>query len=82
MKLVLDPAQAMLAKTAADFAAKQQPVERLRALRDARDELGYTPSVWSAMADLGWTGIPFREDDGGLGMGMADVVLLTEWLGR
>jgi alkylation response protein AidB-like acyl-CoA dehydrogenase len=82
MKLVLDPAQSMLAKTADDFARKHDPVGRLRALRDARDQLAFSPAVWAEMADLGWTGIPFAEADGGLGMGMAEVVLITEALGR
>ena len=82
MKLVLDPAQAMLAKSARDFAGQKEPVERLRALRDSNDELGYTPEVWSEMADLGWTGIPFAEEDGGLGMGWAEAVLIAEELGR
>ena len=82
MKLVLDGAQQMLANTAADFMAKNDGVARLRALRDAADPLAFSPSVWSEMADLGWTGIPFAEEDGGLGMGMAEVVLITEALGR
>ena len=82
MKLVLDPAQAMLAKTAHDFTHQHEPVERLRALRDSKDELGFTPDVWNAMADLGWTGIPFAEQHGGLDMGMAEAVLITESMGQ
>ena len=34
------------------------------------------------MAELGWTAIPFAEADGGLGMGFAEVVLVTEAMGR
>jgi acyl-CoA dehydrogenase len=34
------------------------------------------------MAALGWTAIPFAEPDGGLGMGFAEVVLVTEAMGR
>ena len=82
MKLILDPAQAMLAKTASDFATKHDPVERQRQLRNADTELGYSADVWSEMADLGWTGIPFADEDGGLGMGMAEAVLITESMGE
>ncbi len=82
MKLVLDGAQQMLANTAAAFTAKHDGLSRLRALRDADEPRAYSQTVWSEMADLGWTGIPFSEDDGGLGMGMAEVVLITEALGR
>ncbi len=82
MKLVLDGAQQMLAKTAADFMTKNDAILRLRELREADDALGYSPLVWKEMADLGWTAIPFAEDDGGLGLGLAEVVLITEALGR
>jgi alkylation response protein AidB-like acyl-CoA dehydrogenase len=34
------------------------------------------------MARRGWTGIAFAEQDGGAGLGMAEVVLVTEALGR
>ena len=34
------------------------------------------------MAELGWTAIPFAEADGGLGMGFAEVALVTEAMGR
>ncbi len=82
MKLVLDGAQQMLAQTAKDFMAKSEPLARLRQLRDSADDLGYSPQAWQEMADLGWMGIPFSEEDGGLGMGLAEVVLISEALGR
>ncbi|MEM9406058.1 MAG: acyl-CoA dehydrogenase family protein [Acidobacteriota bacterium] len=82
MKLVLDGAQQMLANTAAEFTGKHDGIARLRSLRDADDALAYDPNVWAEMADLGWTAIPFAEADGGLGMGLAEVVLITEALGR
>ena len=82
MKLILDGPQTMLAKSAADFAAQHEPVARLRALRDSGEELGYSADVWNEMVDLGWPGICFSEDAGGLGMGLAELVLVTEALGR
>jgi len=82
VKLVLDGAQQMLARSAADFMAKNDAILRLRELRDADDDLGFSPQVWQEMADLGWTGIPIAEEDGGLGLGLAEVILITEALGR
>ncbi|MEE2775687.1 MAG: acyl-CoA dehydrogenase family protein [Acidobacteriota bacterium] len=82
MKLVLDGPQQMLAQSAADFMAANDAILRLRELRGSSDELGYSPEVWREMADLGWTGIPFAEADDGLGLGLAEVVLITEALGR
>jgi len=80
MALVLNEDQKLLAETAKSFAAKGAPVSRLRKLRE--DALGFDPELWKRMAELGWTGLPFPEADGGLGLGLADVVCLTEELGR
>ncbi|MDD9966686.1 MAG: acyl-CoA dehydrogenase family protein, partial [Myxococcales bacterium] len=82
MPLLLTDEQKLLARTASEVISKQSPVSRLRALRNDKDELGYSPQLWKYMAELGWTAIPFSEADGGLGMGMAEVVLVTEALGR
>ena len=80
--LVLTAPQDMLARTAAELISKHGGVDRQRKLRDDGDELAYSPEVWAEMADLGWLGIPFAESHGGLGMGMAETVLITEAMGR
>ncbi len=80
--LVLTAPQNMLARTAAELVQKHGGVDRQRQLRDEGGELAYSPDVWAEMADLGWLGIPFAEDHGGLGMGMAETVLITEAMGR
>ena len=82
MQLVLTEDQSMLARTASDFINQNSPVTRLRKLRDAKDERGYDLDVYRRMVELGWTAIPFSEEEGGLGMGMAEVVLVTEAMGR
>lgn len=82
MQLVLDGAQSMLAQTAAELCTKHEGIDRFRRLRNAEDEIGYSPRVWTEMADLGWTAIPFDEQEGGLGMGLAEAVLITEAMGR
>jgi alkylation response protein AidB-like acyl-CoA dehydrogenase len=43
---------------------------------------GYESSVWSAMADQGWLAIEIPEDEGGLGLGLVEVAVLCEELGR
>jgi len=82
MQLVLSEDQELIAKTAADFAAQQSPVARFRALRDARDPLGFSKPIWKEMAELGWVGIPFPEEVGGAGLGLADLAVVLEALGR
>lgn len=82
MSLVLTEDQAMLARTANDFVAGSEPVTRLRKLRDAGDERAYSKQAFGKMVELGWTSILFSEEDGGLGLGLADFVLVTEAAGR
>ena len=82
MLLVTNEDQNMLARTAREFVASTEPLARLRKLRDQKDGVGFTPEVWEKIAELGWTAIPFTEEDGGLGLGVADLAVVTEALGR
>ncbi|HVW24667.1 MAG TPA: acyl-CoA dehydrogenase [Polyangiaceae bacterium] len=82
MLLVLNEDQNMLARTAREFVASTEPLARIRKLRDKKDLLGFSEDVWQKIAELGWTGMAFSEADGGLGLGLADVVVVTEALGR
>jgi alkylation response protein AidB-like acyl-CoA dehydrogenase len=43
---------------------------------------GYDDAVWSAMADQGWLALELPEADGGLGLGMVEVAVLCEQIGR
>ena len=43
---------------------------------------GYDADVWSAMADQGWLAIEVPADDGGLGLGMVELAVLSEEIGR
>jgi len=82
MQLVLTEDQTLLSRTANDFVSATPPIARLRKLRDTADERGYDRERFARMAELGWTGIPFSEQDGGLGMGASELVLVTEAMGR
>jgi acyl-CoA dehydrogenase len=82
MQLALTEDQILLARTAGDFIAQHSPLTRLRKLRDTRDERAYSPEVYAKLAELGFTAIPFSEADAGLGLGFAELVLVTEAMGR
>jgi alkylation response protein AidB-like acyl-CoA dehydrogenase len=82
MQLVLSEDQELLAKTAADFVSEHSPVARVRALRDRGDADGFSRPLWKQMAELGWVGIPFPEALGGAGMGVAELAVVLEELGR
>jgi alkylation response protein AidB-like acyl-CoA dehydrogenase len=82
VELVLTEDQELLAKTAMDFVHQHSPVKRMRALRDAQDPAGFSPALWKQMAELGWVGILIPEAYGGAGMGLADLAVVLEALGR
>jgi alkylation response protein AidB-like acyl-CoA dehydrogenase len=46
------------------------------------DERGYSPELWSQMADLGWLGLIFPEEHGGSRASFLDLCLLVEEQGR
>jgi len=82
MLLALTEDQTLLSRTAQGFVAEHAPLSQLRKQRDTGDERGYSRTTYTKMAELGWTAIPFSEEDGGLGMGLAELILVTEAMGR
>jgi alkylation response protein AidB-like acyl-CoA dehydrogenase len=94
MDFELTQEQKMLADSAASFAKKTSPVERLRKLRTMphvegieqrhpakADPRNWEPAVWKQMADLGWLGLFYPESAGGLGLRFFDASLVIEKLG-
>ena len=82
MALVLTEDQELLAQTARDFVRANSPISRLRALLDAQDSVGFSRNMWQEMAQLGWAGILIPEEYGGAGMGLADLAVVLEAVGR
>ena len=80
MALVLNEEQQLLKDSAKSFFRESSPVEAFRKLRDRGEE--WSPELWSAMADMGWTGIVIPEDYQGLGFGYVGAGLLLEEAGR
>ena len=60
--------------------ANEAPSEYVRAMLD--DPTGVSPGLWSTMAGLGWLGVLVPAEHGGLGLGMVDLVVLQEELGK
>jgi alkylation response protein AidB-like acyl-CoA dehydrogenase len=77
MNFELDEEQIMLKTSARDFLDKECPKKLVRAMME--DEAGYSSELWMKMADLGWMGLVFPEEYGGVGSSFLDLaVLLTE----
>jgi alkylation response protein AidB-like acyl-CoA dehydrogenase len=60
--------------------AAEAPSAYVRSMID--DPVGVTPELWEKMAELGWLGVLVPESAGGLGLGLLDVVVLQEELGK
>src|SRR2546422_1477009 len=82
MELVLTEDQTLLQNTAREFVARNSSLRRIRALRDGRDPVGFSPELWAEMAKLGWLGIIFPEKYGGAGLGYTDLMVVLEEMGR
>jgi len=46
------------------------------------NEPGFDEKTWSRMAEMGLLGLPFAEDDGGMGAGPVEVAIVAEEIGR
>jgi len=82
MDLVLTEEQELLQQTAREFVTKNSSLRRIRAVRDSHARLGYSRELYSEMAKLGWLGIVFAEEYGGMALGYTDLMVVLEELGR
>jgi len=80
MDFELGEEQIMLKTSARDFLENECPKQLVRDMME--DEKGYSPELWRKMADLGWQGLTFPEECGGVGMSFLDLVVLLEEMGR
>jgi len=48
----------------------------------AEDPRGYGEAFWGEMAKLGWLGLPLPEEQGGAGLGLVELALVLEEMGR
>jgi len=80
MDFTFSPEQEAFRAAVRSVLASEAPSSYVRAMID--DPVGGTPELWRTMADLGWLGVLVPESAGGLGLGLVDVVVLQEELGK
>jgi alkylation response protein AidB-like acyl-CoA dehydrogenase len=80
MDFSLTEEQAMLDDSVARFIDNEYDFETRQKI--VLSELGYSRETWQLFADLGWIAMLFSEDDGGLGGGPVELMLMMQQFGR
>jgi alkylation response protein AidB-like acyl-CoA dehydrogenase len=80
MDFNLSEDQKMLQTSIREFLDKECPIDKVRELED--DERGYDTKMWKKMAELGWLGVIFPEEYGGMDGDFIDLMILVEEMGR
>jgi alkylation response protein AidB-like acyl-CoA dehydrogenase len=63
-----------------DLLAREASVASVRSMLE--DPVGITDDLWATLVELGWTALLIDEHHGGLGLGMVDLVVVMEEMGR
>ena len=71
--------QREIQRTARDLLAERAKPERVRAYAESAH---MDAELWSELCELGWPGIAISEEHGGQGLGMIELSILCEELGR
>ena len=72
--------QELLRDTARRFLESECNTQFVR--RRMAEPAAVTDEFWQKLADQGWLGIVYPEDEGGSGLGLVDLVVLMEEMGR
>jgi alkylation response protein AidB-like acyl-CoA dehydrogenase len=80
MELLLTDEQSMLRDSATTFAGRQSGADRLRQLRGSDTKIDR--DIWAQAAEAGWLAILAPESAGGLELGLTELCLVSEELGK
>ena len=80
MDFSLSETQLMLADSIDKFIDNEYDFESRQ--KYAASEAGFSADVWQMFAELGWTAVPFAEEDGGFDGTPTDMMVIMERFGR
>ena len=80
MDFSLNEFQSMLADSVEKFVTNEYPFDKRQ--ENAESDTGFGTDTWQTFCELGWSALPFAEEDGGLGGGPIETMLLMQQFGR
>ena len=80
MDLTLNDEQKLLSEAARNFFESECSSEQLGKI--LKNEDGFSRSMWDKMVELGWAAVTIPEEYGGIGLGLQDLSLIMEEVGR
>ena len=80
MEFAFSDEQEGLRDAVRSFVERESPSSYWRTMME--DERGFSDEVWNKLVELGWTGLLVPEEHGGLGLGLVDLVVVMEEMGR
>ncbi len=80
MDFDLSKPQKLLKDSARDFLTRECKLDRVRELMETGT--AHDDRLWLAIADQGWTGLVVPEEHGGLGLGLVELAVVAEEMGR
>ena len=80
MQFGLNESQQILQTNARKFFAAECPMQEVRRIAESSSD--YDAALWRKMANQGYIGVILPEEYGGLGLGMIELALLMEEMGR
>src|SRR5262245_45962435 len=80
MEFELNETQKLFQRSARELFSQECPPTLVREMIETNTP--YSETIWTKLGEQGWTGLIFSEDDGGLGLGMVEMAVAFEEMGR
>jgi alkylation response protein AidB-like acyl-CoA dehydrogenase len=80
MELTFTEEQKLIINTTKNFFKREYPREVMREM--VKSENGFSANLWQQMVELGWIGMDFPEEYGGMEMGLLNLVFVSENMGK
>lgn len=80
MEFELNETQTLFQRSARELFAQECPPTLVREMIERNEP--YSDAVWNLLVEQGWTGLIVPEEDGGQGLGMVEMAVAFEEMGR